>query len=211
MIRVLVVDDHPMVRRGLRSLLSASPNLEVVGEAADCAAALHAAAIYNPHVIILDLLLPGIGGIEVARQLNTQFPHIKVVILSAYAEDEYVFDALRVGAHAYLLKTLSDETIVDTIHKVYDGQRLLAPELMDKVLRQFQVLSAIQLQDAAGLSLEEMQILNLIADGETNENIGKQLFCSERTIKRRLEEIMSKLNAKTRAQAVAEAMKRNLI
>lgn len=210
-IKVLLVDDHPMVRRGLRSLLSSHHDIEVVGEAADGATALQLADEIAPHVIVLDILMSGAGGIEITQILRRDVPHIKIVILSAYAEDEYVFNALRAGAHAYLLKTHSDETIVDTVRQVYQGHRLLAPELMDRVLRQFQVVAAKDERAQYGLSKEELQVLELIARGETNEMIADHLYCSERTVKRRLEEIMSKLGAKTRAQAVAEAVKRGLI
>jgi len=210
-IRVLLVDDHPMVRRGLRSLLSAYTGIEVVGEAIDGAMALEIAPQLSPDVIVLDLLLPGANGIDVASQLRKQLPEAKIIILSAHSEDQYVYDAFRVGAHAYLLKTISDDMIVETVQQVHQGQRLLAPELMSGVLRQFQVLATTRDALTYRLTAEEVQILQLIASGETNEDIGRILSCSERTIKRRLEEIMSKLGAKTRAQAVAEAIKRGLI
>lgn len=210
-IRVLVVDDHPMVRRGLRSLLSSYRDIEVVGEAEDGAAALRAAVALSPDVILLDIRLPGPDGVEVAYQLCHQAPGAKIIVLTAYDHDEYVVGALRAGAYAYLLKSASDETVVETIRLVHQGKHLLSPSLMDKMLREFQTLAKAHARHKSGLSEQELRVLELIAQGATTGEIGEETYWSERTVKRKVEEALAKLGAKNRAQAVAEAIKRGLI
>ncbi len=200
-----------MVRRGLRSLLSAYPDLQIVGEANDGAAALQAAALEQPDLVLLDIMIPGLDGVEVAQQLHSLNPNTKVIILTAYENQEYIIRALRAGAYAYLLKNSSDENLVESIRAVHRGEHLLSPELIDQVLRQFQVLAKTATRVESGLSEEELTVLQLIARGATNEEIAQQMFWSERTVKRKVEEITAKLEARNRAQAVAEGIKRGLI
>ncbi len=209
-IRVLVIDDHPMVRRGLKNLLSSQKDIQVVGEASDGAAALQMATEVKPDIILLDIQMPGPGGVEIAYQLR-QVPDTKIIILSAFDQDHYVHGALRAGAFAYLLKSTSDDTLIETIRQVYQGKRLLSPSLMDGVLQRFHTLANAHAQNESNLSREEIQALGLIAQGLTNEEVGKKMFWSERTVNRKLEEIMEKLGTRNRAQAVAEAIKRGLI
>ena len=211
MIRVLIVDDHPMVRRGLRSLLSLYQDIEVVGEAGDAAAALQAAVTLSPEVILLDIRLPGPNGVEVAYRLRQEVPEAKIIALTAYDNEEYVLSALQAGAQAYLLKSISDETLVETIRLVHQGKRLLSPSLMDTVLRQFEALATPHARHEPGLSEQELRALGLIAQGATNKEIAQEMRWSERTIKRRVAKIMSALGARNRAQAVAEGVKRGLI
>ncbi len=209
-IRVLIVDDHPMVRRGLKSLLSSYPDIVVVGEAGDGASALQAAGL-SPEVILLDIQLPGLDGVEVARQLRRVIPAAKIIALTAYENEEYVLKAMRAGAYAYLLKSTSDETVIEAIRLVHQGKRILSPTLMDGVLRQFQTLAQTQARYESGLSEEDVRVLALIAQGATNEEIASETHWSERTVKREIEQIMSKLGARNRAQAAAEAIKRGLV
>lgn len=211
LIRVLVVDDHPMVRRGVTSLLSAYADIQAVGEAGSGAEALQMAKPLKPDVILLDILMPGPGGIEVISHLYHEVPDCKVIVLTAYDNQEYVLGALRSGAYAYLLKSTADETLVEAIRSVYGGKRLLSPELLDQVLREVQVLEQSRARAEVGLSDEEVWVLSLIAQGDTNEEIAQKMFWSERTVKRKVEEMMSKLQVRNRAQAVAEAVKRGLI
>ncbi len=210
-IRILIVDDHPTVRRGLRSLLSSYPDLEVVGEVSDGLQALTCAASLAVDIILLDVLLPGKDGIAVARQLGQVAPLARIIVLTAFGNEEYVLGALAAGAFAYLLKSTSDQTLVETIRLVYQGKRFLSPDLIDQVLRQFQTLAKEQLSREAGLDEAEVKVLALIAQGATNEEIAAEMYWSERTVKRKVEEIMSQLRARNRAQAVAEAVKRGLI
>jgi two-component system response regulator DevR len=210
-IRVLIVDDHPMVRRGLRSLLSSYPDIEVVGEAGDGTVALQAATELCPHVILLDIQMFGVGGIEIASRILCNVPQARIIILTAYDNEEYILGAFRAGAYAYLLKNSSDETVVETIRLVQQGQRLLSPSLMDQVLRQLHVLAQAQASHEHNLSQDEVHVLARIADGATTEEIAGEIYWSERTVKRKIEEITAKLGARNRAQAVAIAVKEGLI
>lgn len=210
-ISVLIVDDHPTVRRGLKSLLSAYQDISVVGEAEDGSAALRVAQDLCPQVILLDVQLPVMDGIEVARQLRQSVPDTKVIALTAHDDEAHLLGTMRAGAVAYLLKTASDETLVETIRLVHQGKHIVSPSLMDPVLRRFKELAEAQIRHELGLSDEEIKVLRLIADGATNEEIAQETHWSERTIKREIEEIMSKLGARNRAQAAAEAIRRGLI
>lgn len=210
-IRVLIVDDHPMIRRGLRNFLSSAPDLQVVGEADDSATALRAAVEFAPDVILLDIQLTGADGVAVASQLRQEQPNSKVIILTAYDNDDYIQGALRAGAYAYVLKKSPGETIVETIRQVYQGKRLLSPELMDRVLQQFQDLAQIKAKYESGLVEDEVKVLALMAQGATIEEIAKAMFWGERTVRRKIDEIIVKLGVKNRTQAVAEAIKKGLI
>ncbi len=210
-IRVLIVDDHPMVRRGLRNFLSSASDILVVGEAEDGATALRAATDLSPNVVLLDIRLTGPDGVAVAAQLRKSAPQVKIIILTAYDNDDYIQGALRAGAYAYLLKSSSGETVVEAIRQVHQGKRLLSPGLMDRVLEQFQDLAQIKVKSQSGLLEEEIKVLALIAQGATNEEIARAMYWGERTVRRKVDEIIVKLGVKNRAQAVAEAIKKGLI
>ena len=210
-IRVLIVDDHATLRRGLRSLLLPHNDMEVVGEAAEGTAAVQAAMEFSPDVILLDIKMLGLDGIEIASQLASKAPNSKIIILTAYDSDEYILRAFQAGAQAYLLKSGVDETVVDAIRQVHSGRRLFSPGLMDQVLRQFQTLAQSSPANGPGVSDEELSVLRLIAEGATNEEIAKEKYWSARTAKRKVEEIVAKLGAKNRAQAAADAVRKGLI
>ncbi len=210
-IRVLVVDDHPSVRRGLRSLLSSYPDILVVGDAEDGAAALRAAVDLSPDVILLDVRLPGPDGVEIACQLRHQAPRAKIIILTAYGNGEYISGALRAGVYGYLLKSTSDETLAEAVRSVHQGKRLLSPSLLDKVLSEFQILAQAYARSQTDLSEQELKVLALIAQGLTTREIGERMYWSTRTVKRKAQNIRDKLGTRTRAQGVAEAIKRGLI
>lgn len=210
-IRVLIVDDHPMIRHGLRGLLSAYPDIEVVGEAEDGATALEAAERLAPAVILLDVQLSGPNGVELASQLYQKAPDAKIIILTAFDNDEYLVGALRAGAYAYLLKNSSNKMVVETIRLVHEGKHLISPSLIDPMLRQFQTLAKAHTRRESQLSDEELQAMRLIANGATNEEIARDMFWSERTLQRKVEEIIAKLGARNRSQAVAEAIRKGLI
>jgi DNA-binding NarL/FixJ family response regulator len=210
-IRVLIVDDHPIVRRGLRSLLSSYPDIEIVGEAEDGTEALHAVQDLSPHVILLDIQMAGADGIEITSRILRSAPQTKIIILTAYDNDEYILGAFRAGAYAYLLKNSLDETVVETIRLVQQGRRLLSPTLTDQVLRQFHVLAQAHANREHELSQEDVQVLGLMANGATTDEIAKETHWSESTVKRKVEEISAKLGARNRTQAVAIALKEGLI
>lgn len=210
-IRVLIVDDHPIVRRGLQSLLSVYPDIEILGEAVDAATALQAVQALAPEVILLDIQMSGVDGIEIASRILRAAPQAKIIILTAYDNDEYILGAFRAGAYAYLLKNSMDETVVETIRLVHQGRRLLSPSLMDQLLRQFHILAQAHASHLHHLSSEDVRVLALIANGATNEEIAKETHWSESTVKRKIEEITATLGARNRAQAVAIAVREGLI
>ena len=210
-IRVVIVDDHPMVRQGLRSLLSEYSDMLVIGEFADGATTLDAAAALQPDVILMDIKLPGMDGIALSQRIQQIVPQAKIIHLTAYEDDEYLLSAFRAGAFAYLLKSAPHEIVVDTIRRVYRGEHLLSPTLMDQVLRQFKNLAQMQAHQNAKLTEEDVRVLRLVAQGATNEEIAAAMFWSERTVRRKTDEIIAKLAARNRTQAVAEAIKRGWI
>lgn len=210
-IRVLVVDDHPVVRHGLRSLLANHDDIRVVGEAASTSEVLQMVSSTNPNVVLLDIRMPGSSGIDMAQQIRRTFPDVRVIILTAYEDDEYLFGALRAGAHGYLLKSTSHDVLASAIRSVHQGERLLSPALVDRVLKEFEGLAKERARHESGLSDQELQVLRHIAEGATNKEIAEQMFWSEVTVKRKVEDIFSKLSVSNRAQAVAEAIRRGLI
>lgn len=210
-IRVLVADDHAIVRRGVCDVIADEPDIEVVGEASNGAEALELAARLRPNVVLLDIRMPGSDGIRITQQIRHQLPASHVLIFTSYEEDEHLNSALRAGAHGYLLKSTPPDRLLDAIRAVALGERQLSPALLDRVLHQFEILSQRTAQAEAGLSADEVAILGLIAHGATNREIARERFWSEITVKRRLHEIFRKLQVSDRTQAVAEAMSRGLI
>lgn len=210
-IRVLIVDDHPMVRRGLKSLLSSYSDIEIIGEAGDGVTALDKAVQLTPDIVLLDIQMPELDGVEVAQRLRRVAPKAKIIALTAFDNQEYVFNAIQAGVYAYLLKSTSDDTLVEAIRHVQQGKHIVAPSLVDPVLKQFQTLTQVRAQEETGLSKQDLKVLALIAQGATNEEIANETHWSERTVKREIEQIMTKLGARNRAQAVAEAIKRGLL
>jgi DNA-binding NarL/FixJ family response regulator len=210
-IRVLIVDDHPIVRQGVRSVLANHSDIQVVGEA-DSASTLFAIVdSLKPDVILLDVRMPGQGGIEVTQRLKHDFADIRVIILTTYDDDEFIFGALRAGAEGYLLKSASQETLADSIRQVARGERLLSPNLMGKVMREFADLAKDKARTDSGLSDQELEVLRMIATGATNKEIAEKLYWSEVTVKRKVQDILEKMGVANRAQAVAEAGKRGLL
>jgi two-component system response regulator DevR len=209
-IRILVVDDHPIVRQGLRSLLSAYAELQIVAEAASPQQAIEAAVRHNPDIVLLDVRLPGASGVEVARQLQRECPSASVILLTSFDDDEYLLGALEVGVRAYLLKSVSDDMLVWTIRAVYRGERLISPEMLDRMLSQFSQMRASQIQREVGLSEQDIEVLRRLAAGASNDEIGFELGWSKASVKRRVQHIFDQLGVATRAQAAAEAVRRGL-
>lgn len=210
-IRVLVVDDHPVVRHGVQHLLSNDAEVEVVGEADSGPQALEQVATLRPDIVILDMRLPGTDGVEITQQLRRSYPEVKIIVLTAYRDEEYLLGALRAGAHAYLLKQASHEMLCEAIHRVYGGERLLSPTLISRVLEEFEAMARERVVEDSHLTETELQILNHIAVGDTTKDIAQKLHWSEATVNRRVQEILVKLNVSNRAHAVAEAIRRGLI
>ena len=210
-IKVLIVDDHPVVRRGLHSILGDAKDVQVVGEASNGSEALKQVAALKPDVVLMDIRLPGADGVQITRRVRREFPDAKVIILTTYDDDQHLYNAIEAGAHAFLTKHADYSDLAESIRAVARGERLLSPALVGKVLDRFQTLARAQALQQSGLSEPEIELLRLIAQGETNKEIGDKLFWSEVTVKRRASEVYSKLNVADRAQAVGEAMRRGLI
>lgn len=209
--RVLVVDDHPVIRQGLRSLLSQYPDIQVVGEAEGGAAALELIADLQPDVVLLDIRLAGSSGLDLAWQLWRSHSRTRVIILTSHDDEAYLLEAAQAGVHGYLLKSASAEVLADAIRAVHAGERRLSPVLAGKALKQLETLSRAQVRAESGLSDQELQLLQLLAAGASTQDMVQALYLSERTIKRKIQDILTKLGAASRAQAVAEAFKRGLL
>ncbi|HET7091042.1 MAG TPA: response regulator transcription factor [Anaerolineae bacterium] len=209
--RVLVVDDHPVVRQGLRSLLSQYPGIQVIGEAESGPAALELVAKLQPDVVLLDIRLAGPSGLDVARQLRRSQPNVRVIILTSHDDEAYLIEAAQAGVHGYLLKSASAELLAEAIVAVHAGESRLSPALVRKTLEQLEALSRAQAQSESGLSDQELQLLQLLATGASTQRMAQSLYLSERTVKRKIQDILTKLGAASRAQAVAEAFKRGLL
>ena len=159
----------------------------------------------------MDIRMPGQNGIEVTQRLKREHPEIKVIILSTYDEDEFLFGALRAGAEGYLLKSASPEVLAASIRQVGSGERLLSPTLVSKVMREFQDLAKDKARTESGLTDQELEVLRMIAAGATNKEIAEKVYWSEVTVKRKVQDILEKMGVANRAQAVAEAAKRGLL
>ena len=210
-IRVFLVDDHPVVREGLRSLLASFPDFQVVGEADDGFAITSQVESTRPDVLLLDIRLGNVSGIEVARLLRRNQPSVKIIILTTYDDAEYLQQALAADVHGYLLKSASHEQLAEAIRAVHRGERLLSPPLLGKVMEEFGRLARDKSRHESGLSDQELQVLRGIAAGGTNREIAEQLFWSEVTVKRKIQDIIEKLGVANRAQAIAEAIRHGWI
>lgn len=210
-IRVLLVDDHPIVRQGVRSVLANHPDIEVVGEADGAATLFSSLDTAKPNVILLDIRMPGPSGIEITQRLKREHPEIKIIVLSTYDDDEFLLGALRAGAEGYLLKSASAQVLASAIRQVGQGERLLSPALVTKMMREFEELSKEKSRADSGLTEQELQVLRMIAAGATNKEIAEKLYWSEVTVKRKVQDILEKMGVANRAQAVAEAAKRGLL
>lgn len=201
-VRVLVVDDHPVVRRGLHSMLDGESGINIVGLASSGKEGLLLAAKLNPDVVLLDLRMPDMGGVEVIVALRASQPESNVLVLTNYQLDEDIFNALDAGALGYLLKSASQDQVIEAIHAVSQGKRRIPTEL------------AIRLAERVGrssLSAREVEVLRLVVEGLTNKEIAKKLFISDITARNHVISLLSKLNAKDRTEAATIAIRRGLV
>jgi len=215
MIRVLLVDDQALFREGLRTLLSVQPGIRVVGEAGNGQEALAKTRALCPDVVLMDLRMPLLDGVAATRQLRKTCPASRVIVLTTFDDDEYIFDGLRAGAVGYLLKDVSSEKLVEAIHAAARGESVLQPSVAAKVVAQFARL-ADQVPRAPAalvepLSEREREVLRLIAGGKTNREIAAQLFIAEGTVKNHVTNILGKLDVHDRTQAAFKAKELGLI
>ncbi len=199
MIRVLVADDHPVVRQGLCTMLELEDDIEVVARAADGEEAVMMARRERPDITLLDVQMPVLDGIEALRQIRADDPEARVIVLTTYRNEDYIFPSLRAGARGYLLKDSSREELAGAIRAVAAGESLLDPDMVDAA------------KDAGGLTSRELQVLSLMANGQNNGQIATALYVSENTVKTHVSRIFAKLGCRDRAAAVLVAWKRRLI
>jgi DNA-binding NarL/FixJ family response regulator len=211
-LRILIVDDHQMFREGIRRRLEQEPDMTVVGEAASAEEALAAVPQSNPTIVLLDIRLPGVSGIELARRLRQQWPDLKILVLTGYDFDQYVRAMARVGVSGYLLKTSPQDAVVDAIREVAAGGAVLPPSIASKVLRHYSIDSSVVRDGMMGeLTLRETEVLELMHQGIRNADIAKRLAISPRTVEAHVSSIISKLGAQSRTGAIHVALEKGLI
>lgn len=201
-IRVFLLDDHELVRRGLADLLGVESDLEVVGEANSVAEAMVRIPATQPDVAVLDVRLPDGSGVEVCRDIRSQMPDVKCLMLTSFSDDEALFDAIMAGASGYVLKEIRGHDLVDAIRQVAAGKSLLDPSLTQKVLERLRRGSEED-ERLAALSDQERRILELIGEGMTNRQIGEQMHLAEKTVKNYVSSLLAKLGMERRTQAAA--------
>ncbi|HLF01478.1 MAG TPA: response regulator transcription factor [Anaerolineales bacterium] len=210
-IRVMVVDDHPIVRQGVRSLLSNCADMTLVAESDSALAALETAGRVQPDVILLDIRMPGMTGVEAVRPFFRECPNAKILMLSSFDDEAYIDQAIEAGVHGYILKSASDETLVSAVRAAHRGERVLSPRVIDRLVEQVADYSRDRARREIGLSDDESRILKMLAAGASNPKIAAELYLSEATVKRKLQDIFEKLGVATRVQAAAEAVRRGLV
>jgi NarL family two-component system response regulator LiaR len=208
-IRVLIADDHAILRKGIRALLSTEPDIEVVGEAGDGAEALEQADALQPDVILMDLVMPRMDGIEATRQVTASQQDVRVLVLTSFAADDKVFPAIKAGALGYILKDTGPDDLVQAIRQVYRGEPTLEPEIARKVLFEL-AQPPKQPPTPDPLTSREMDVLRLLAQGKSNREIADDLVLAELTIRTHVSNILGKLHVANRTQAALYALKEGL-
>jgi len=210
-LRVLLVDDHEVVRVGLRALVERQPGMEVVGEAGTAREAVSQTGRLAPDVVVLDVRMPGSSGLDACRQIKAHWPETRIIILTSFPDDEVLFDAITAGADGYVLKQVGSDDLIRALERVGRGESLLDPSVTDRVFARLRNARRRERADAfASLSKREMQILAHIAEGQTNREIGQALHLSEKTVRNYVSEILSKLGVTSRAQAAAYAARHRI-
>jgi two-component system, NarL family, response regulator LiaR len=206
-IRVLIVDDHAMVRKGLVAILKNMPELELAGEAHDGREAIDCCGQLKPNVILMDLVMPELGGVAATRIIHQRWPNIQVIALTSFQEKELVQDALQAGAIGYLLKNVSGDELAEAIRKAHGGHPTLAPEAIQALVQP--IPEAITL--GADLTRREQEVLALLAKGMSNPEIAERLVISRATVKVHVSSILSKLGVASRAEAISLALQNKLV
>jgi NarL family two-component system response regulator LiaR len=211
-ITILLVDDHRLVRQGVRAFLEAQPDMAVVAEAASGDEALVLAAEYAPDVVLMDLIMPGMDGVEATRQLKKVSPRSQVVVLTSYHEDEHIFPAIRAGALSYLLKDVGPEDLAEAVRKASAGEAVLHSRVAARVVREIHGSTGRDLPNPfTELSERELEVIRLIADGLSNSAIAEKLIISEKTVKSHVSNILSKLHLADRTQAAVYAWREGIV
>ncbi|KMY52768.1 LuxR family transcriptional regulator [Bacillus sp. FJAT-27231] len=209
MIRVLLVDDHEMVRIGVSAYLMAQPDIQVEAEAEDGEKAVSAALELKPDIILMDLVMPKMDGIEATKRIVEKWPEAKIIIVTSFLDDEKVYPALEAGAVSYILKTSKASAIAEAIRKTYGGEPVLEPEVTGKMMKRMRQGQTVPLHEE--LTEREREVLLLIAQGKSNQEIADELYISLKTVKTHVSNILSKLEVNDRTQAVIYAFQNRLV
>jgi NarL family two-component system response regulator LiaR len=208
-IRVLIVDDHAVVREGQRALIATEPGMELVGEGADGIEAIQLTKSLKPDVILIDLLMPRMGGIEAIEKIKAENSKVNILVLTSFAEDEKVFSAIKAGALGYLLKDATPQELLAAIRQVYRGEPSMDSAIANKLMRELQRSSDLPLTEEP-LTVREVDVLKLVAQGLTNQDIAEKLVISERTVRTHVSHILDKLHLANRTQAALYALREGL-
>ncbi len=208
-IRVLVVDDHPVVRQGLRSFLSSREGIEVVGEAADGEAALGELRRLRPDVVLMDLVMPGAGGVAAIRRITAEYPEVRTLVLTSFSSQDDVIPAVAAGAVGYLLKDVAPVELEAAVRAAFRREATLSPEVMTRVMAEVARSSATT-AELDGLTPREIDVLRLLAAGRSNRALATELYVSERTVKAHVSNILAKLHVTDRTQAALWAVRHGL-
>jgi len=217
-IKVLLVDDHPVVREGLNTMLATAPDIEVVAEANDGLEAIEKAKEHRPHVVLMDLRMPKMDGLEATRRIKRQLASTSVIILTVYDNDAYIVDAVRAGAGGYLLKDASKDLLIHAIRAVNSGGMLIKTSLLRQAILSTAGVTSDQSREkhidapaSNGLTPRERDVLRLVTEGQSNKEIGRALSISEDTAKKHVQTILSKLGVSDRTQAAVKAVREGLV
>jgi DNA-binding NarL/FixJ family response regulator len=209
---IVLADDHHVVRQGLRSLLEAEPDFSVVGEAGDGLEAAQLIERLQPDVLVLDLMMPGLNGLEVTRQVSQRSPRTHVVILSMHPNEAYVLEALRAGAAAYVLKESTSAELVRAVREAVAGRRYLSPPLSERAIEAYmQKAESAALDPYETLTAREREVLHLVAEGHTNAEIAERLFVSRRTVETHRANLMRKLGLRTQTDLISYALRQGIL
>ncbi len=208
MIRILIVEDQTLMRHGLRTILELEPGLEVVGEAASGEEGVQRALELRPDVILMDVQMPGLNGVEATATITREWPEARLIILTTFDRDDYVYQGVRAGALGYLLKDTPADQLIATIRRVYAGEAFIQPEIASRALRE---LMHPQSQPLEALSDREREVLVLLAQGLSNRDIADKLVITEGTVKNHVSNVLGKLQAENRTQAADIARRRGLV
>jgi DNA-binding NarL/FixJ family response regulator len=212
MTTIVLADDHHVVRQGLRSLLEAEPDFSVVGETGDGVEAAQLVERLQPDVLVLDLMMPGLNGLEVTRQVSQRSPRTRVVILSMHADEAHVLEGLRAGAVAYVLKESTSAELVRAIREAVAGRRYLSPPLSERAIEVYmQKVESTVLDPYETLTAREREVLHLVAEGYTNAEIADRLFISRRTVETHRANLMRKLGLRTQTDLISYALRRGIL
>jgi two-component system, NarL family, response regulator DegU len=209
-IKVMIVDDHKLVREGLKAVFDQGGEIDVVAEAGSGEEALDMVKSVEPDVVLMDISMPGMNGIQCTRLMKEKVPDVRIVILTMLDQEGYVYEAVKAGATGYMLKSTTSDDLVGAIKTVYDGHALLHPEATAQLLKEFVTLAENRSKDY-GLSNREMEVLQLLSEGQTNKEIAKALWISEQTVKTHVAHIFDKLGTSDRTETVARALRNGLV